>query len=215
MVSAVRRSRGFTQISTRESRGFTLIELLVVTAILVIVSGLVLANHSRFGGKILLQNLAYDMALSVRQAQVYGISVRQFGAGTYSAGYGIRFSTSVPTSYVLFADAVQIDGMFSNGESVQTYSLDRGYRVAKLCAPAGTNRSTCTSVPSLDILFKRPEPDAYISANGVPCVSWDGTQYQAIVGQCQESARIVLSAPSGDQVDFIVDLNGQVAVNKN
>jgi prepilin-type N-terminal cleavage/methylation domain-containing protein len=97
MVSAVRRSRGFTQISTRESRGFTLIELLVVTAILVIVSGLVLANHSRFGGKILLQNLAYDMALSVRQAQVYGISVRQFGAGTYSAGYGIRFSTSVPT----------------------------------------------------------------------------------------------------------------------
>jgi type II secretory pathway pseudopilin PulG len=192
-----------------------LIELLVVTAILVIVSGLILANHSRFGGKILLQNLAYDMALSVRQAQVYGISVRQFGSGTYSAGYGIRFSTALPASYVLFADAVQVDGMFSNGETIQTYSIDRGFRITKLCAPAGTDRATCAAVPSLDILFKRPEPDAYISANGVPCVSWDGTQYQAVVGQCQESARIVVSAPSGDQVDFIVDLNGQVAVNKN
>src|SRR3989344_9303934 len=53
-------------------RGFTLIELLVVTGILVLISGLVLANNTRFGGAILLKNLAYDVGLSIREVQVYG-----------------------------------------------------------------------------------------------------------------------------------------------
>ncbi len=195
------------QARMRSARGFTLIELLVVTAILVIVSGLVLANHSRFGGKILLQNLAYDMALSVRQAQVYGISVRRSGSGTFGAGYGAHFSTSAPSSYSLFADSVLADGMLTAGETVQTYSLERGYRISKLCAPAGASVASCTSVASLDVLYKRPEPDAWISADGASCVS--------VQVNCKESARVVLSAPSGDTVDFIVDLNGQVAVDKN
>lgn len=204
---ALRRSRPALR---HHARGFTLIELLVVTAILVIVSGMVLANHSRFGGKILLQNLAYDMALSVRQAQVYGISVRRTSAGTFGAGYGAHFSTATQverTSYILFADSIAVDGMLTSGETVQTYSIDRGFKVSKLCAPAGVSAASCTSVTTLDVLYKRPEPDAWISANGNSCVS--------VQANCIESARVVLSAPSGDTVDFIVDLNGQVAVDKN
>lgn len=188
-------------------RGFTLIELLVVTAILILITGLMLANHSKFGGRILLENLAYDMALTVRQAQVYGISVRQFGSGNFSSGYGMHFAVSSPTSYVLFADAVQVDGMLSNGETVQTYNIDRGYRIEKLCAPSGTDIDTCTSVASLDVLYKRPEPDAWISAGGNSCIN--------LASNCQESARIGLISPAGDRANFIVDLNGQVAVNRH
>src|SRR3989344_4615422 len=50
-------------------RGFTLVELMVVTGILVVITSLILANNTRFGGAVLLENLAYDIALSMRKAQ--------------------------------------------------------------------------------------------------------------------------------------------------
>lgn len=187
-------------------RGFSLIELLVVTGVLILITGLMLANHTRFGGKILLENLAYDIALSVREAQVYGISVLRFGASTYSAGYGMHFAISTPASYTLFADAVQSDGVFTGGETVRSYFIDRGYTIEKLCAPAGADIASCTAVSTLDILFKRPEPDAWISANGNSCT--------VSAGNCIESARVGLISPAGDRANFIVDINGQVSVNR-
>ncbi len=187
-------------------RGFTLIELLVVTAILVLITGLMLANHNRFGGRILLENLAYDMALSVRTAQVYGTSVLRSSAGTYSAGYGMHYSMSTPTVYTLFADAVTSDGLFTNGEQIQTFAISRGYRIEKICSPAGTDISSCTSVNQIDIIFKRPEPDAWISANGSSCT--------ALAANCMESVRIGLVSPNGERAGFVVEVNGQVAVNK-
>ena len=61
---------------------------MVVTAIFVILSAVVLANNSRFGNVIVLQNLAHDISLSVREAQVYGIAVRRYdplsGPGTFN-----------------------------------------------------------------------------------------------------------------------------------
>lgn len=191
----------------RPEAGFTLIELLAVTAILILITGLMLANHSKFGGRILLENLAYDMALTVRQAQVYGISVRQFGTGNFSSGYGMHFAIASPTTYVLFADAAVQDGLLTSGETVQTYTIDRGYRIEKLCAPAGTDIDSCTAVTSLDVLYKRPEPDAWISAGGNSCIG--------LLSNCQESARVGLISPAGDRANFVVDLNGQVAVNRH
>ena len=56
------------KLETFRDRGFTLIELIVVTGIIVVVSTLVLSSNARFGGAILLENLAYDVGLSVRKA---------------------------------------------------------------------------------------------------------------------------------------------------
>src|SRR3989344_5480115 len=85
-------------------RGFTLVELMVVTGIFVVITSLILANNTRFGGAVLLENLAYDIALSVRRAQVYGIAVRRFGEDDFSAGYGVNFTIGTPAVYILFAD---------------------------------------------------------------------------------------------------------------
>src|SRR3989344_919601 len=98
----------------RDNAGFTLIELIVVTGIIVVVSSLMFANNNRFGGVVFLENLAYDVALSMRKAQVYGIAVRRCDpnktascttANQFALGYGIQFSKATPTMYVLFADA--------------------------------------------------------------------------------------------------------------
>ena len=60
------------------SRGFTLYELLISMAIIVLVAGIVIYNHKRFETDIEITNVAYRVALELRQAQVYGISVKQF-----------------------------------------------------------------------------------------------------------------------------------------
>ena len=193
-----------------------MIELLVVCGIMVVVGGIIFASNSKFGGQVLLQNLAYDVALSMRQAQVYGISVQRFGSGltSFSYGYGMHFDTDTPTSYNLLAD-VDGDGIYDAGEDVppSPYSIGRGYSIFKLCAPAGVLLSDCTAtgsslqVPKLDIVFIRPEPDAWISASSVSCTPRS-------TGACQPSARIVLQSPRGDTMSISVFANGQIAVDQ-
>ena len=56
--------------------GFTLIELLVSIAIFIIITSVAVWNNSQFNSTILLTDLGYEIALSVRQAQVYGITVK-------------------------------------------------------------------------------------------------------------------------------------------
>jgi prepilin-type N-terminal cleavage/methylation domain-containing protein len=200
-------------------KGFTLIELLVVTAILVIITSLVLVNSNRFGGTVLLQNLAYDVALSVREAQVYGISVRSF-SGEFDFGYGMHFDAGSQT-YVLFADALALNGLYDcpnpelegSCERVESTEIQRNFRVVKLCAPAGITTDECMSNSSLwasklDILFKRPEPDACISADDSIKIDSDG----GCTLNPEESARVVLESPRGDRRGFIVEATGQISV---
>ncbi len=204
-------------IRSAVSRGFTLIELVAITAIIALITGLILVSDSAFGGKVLLENLAYDLALSVRQAQVYGISVQRFGTNTFTfnAGYGVHFDTANASQYLTFADAcTPADGIYTTlggacplGELVTTTQIERGFRILYLCAPAGSAYNTCTQWSSLDIVFKRPEPDAIISAGGFSC--------PLTLGTCFDSARIVVMSPRGDKASVIVYLNGQISVEKS
>jgi len=184
---------------TRPSAGFTVIELLVVSGIIALISGLVLVNNNRFGGEVLLQNLAYDIALSIRQAQQFGISVQRFQGG-FGAPYGMHFQSSGASAqsvYVLFADAVDENGLYDGGEIVQSTTVSQGYRIVDLCVTPPDSTEVC-GLTSLDITFKRPEPDAYIRSAGI--------------GNLNESARIRLTSPRGDQKEVTVEANGQISV---
>jgi prepilin-type N-terminal cleavage/methylation domain-containing protein len=186
--------------SAKAERGFTLIELLVVTGIMVVISGVMLSSNARFGGAITLRNLAYDVALSVREAQIYGISVRRFGVSDFTSGYGMHFRTSDPTSYKLFADAkAPSDGLYSGKEElVENLSIGRGFSISDLCVTIGTASTETCGISKIDILFKRPEPDAHIRYN-------DGTSLN-------QRARIQLSSPRGDVASVLVEATGQISV---
>ena len=139
---------------------FSLIEMLVVISIFTLISIIILANHSRFNSSVLLGSLAYNIALSVRQAQVYGVSVQSAPNSTgFETGYGMHFTTG--TSYVLFAD-MNKNKRYDDGDSiVKTYSIGRGHTVTGFCG--GT---TCSpEITSLDVVFIRPNPDANMTDN--------------------------------------------------
>ena len=185
------------QLPTTNSRGFTLIELLVVTAILVVVATIILTNYSKFGGTVVLRSLAYDMALSIRQAQTYGTAVRRTKAGDFTVGYGIHARTASPSSYILFADSVE-NGHYDAGEAVETFSLSSGFQIADLCSTAGVSPTEECGVDKLDIVFKRPEPDAKIRINDLE--------------ELQQRSRIVVRSPRGNEVGILVEATGQISV---
>ncbi len=136
------------------SRGFGLMELIIATALFGIIASLILLTYSKVGEQFALSSLAYDVALSFRQAQSYGISVHEFrngGMGTFDVGYRLHFDATNLYTYVLFADArasefshPALTGSFDSAytetgctglapECVSVSRLERGNRIYKFC----------------------------------------------------------------------------------
>lgn len=170
--------------------GMTLVELLVVLAIFVIVMGLTIFDYGRFRSSVSVQNLADDIALSIRRAQNYAIGV-QNAQSDFSNGYGIHFSTATPTSirlagsnksFIIFND-IPVSGspnkkydydtassssacssatLSSGNECLDLLTITSADEIKYVC-PNGTG---CTTGYA-DITFIRPNPDAYICTGSV------------------------------------------------
>lgn len=155
-------------------------ELLVVVAIITIIMAIVLTGQGMFNKTLLLETTAYDVTLALRDAETYGIGSRAAGTVT-NAGYGIHFTPG--DSFTLFADTYPTlstchpnTGLpnaepgncvydANNGETVHTYTLGNGITVSSLCVFNGS--WSCSGTSSLDIVFSRPNPVAFISKNGL------------------------------------------------
>lgn len=181
---------------------------MVVCAIFIILTAVVLASNSRFGNVIILQNLAHDIALSVRSAQVYGIAVRRcdpnavttacVSGNQFANGYGVHFAPGA--GYELFVD-VNDNGLWDPGETVQPTTIGGGFFIVDVCAPEGS-----CGRDRVDIVFRRPEPDACISANDVVTV---------VDSECVatiQRAHIILQSPRDDQAVVVVEGSGQISV---
>lgn len=174
------------------NRGFTLIELLVVLAIITIITAVVFTSQSSFNKTLVLANTAYDVALTIRYAESYGLGSRAFGSSV-DTGYGIHFASGTKTSFILFADTYPPVGTgslchpapsydptgpsalsgncsfdASQGEQVQVYTLGNAITISDFCAQSnGTWLCASTGgLTSLDVVFSRPNPTPFMSENG-------------------------------------------------
>ncbi len=184
-------------------RGFTLIELLVVAGIITIITLVILAKHGEFNNTVLLRSLAYDMALSVRQAQVYGISVReaQSGEEPFDVGYGIYIASANPTTYVLFEDLDRDNLYDGEEESVEIFTVRRGYGIARFCATLTSGVEKCApgDLTSLSVAFERPNPDAIIKSD--------------LENDVYASSFIEVESPAGERMRIDIAATGQISVD--
>ncbi|MCX6715956.1 MAG: prepilin-type N-terminal cleavage/methylation domain-containing protein [Candidatus Taylorbacteria bacterium] len=202
------------------NRGFTVVELLVSLAIFVAMTSVIVAKFGTFNQSTLLTDTAYDVALIVRLAQSYGLSVKsatQIGSGNFSYPYGVDFNifsatscgsaSSNATTLVLFADydGATDDMCDSNDVSIRPYLLVRGAYLSGLCVGADT--TACYnggSVTRINVSYQRPNPEAKICAtkNGGSVV-------------CNYAyAEATISGSDGSTRTIVMRQNGQISVKR-
>ena len=213
-----------------KNRAFTLIELIVTIAIFALMTALIMARYGSFDQGTLLTSLAYDIALTVRTAQTYGVSVKttQLSANDFSSGYGVEFDLSSPQQFVLYSDA-SAGERFSNfvdvnaGDIVSTYNIKRGARITAICV-ANSTQKRCTTDQSaqgyswysgyvidatlskIDIEFVRPNPDPLI---------YRVESATQLDGPYTDVKIIVQSADDGGQRVIDINQTGQISVGLN
>lgn len=155
--------------------GTTLIELLVVIAIFAVISGITIFNYGKFNSSLTTQNLADDIALTIRRAQGYAIGVRGYN-NTFNSGYGVHFTsnnnsqdlyTGSNKSFILFADLTA--GMNYNynnsgkcgevsqlNECIEMLSILSSDKIESIVLD---NQTVVPERGSVDIWFKRPDPE--------------------------------------------------------
>jgi len=155
-------------------KGFSLPELIIVIAIFVIITTVALFNQGRLSSSVLLTNMAYEVGLAVREAQIYGIGVRSTDAsGNFAGQFGAHFDTNNDKQVIVFAD-MNNNGQYDAGvgdESRYVYEFDnrRGNRITAVCVGGpgvGWSSGPCNAdvnQQSVDVLFKRPNPSNLVS----------------------------------------------------
>ncbi len=207
-------------------KGFTLVELLISVSIFVVMTVLLIAKYGNFNQSVLLTNLIYDVALVVRTAQTFGLSVAntasQSSSASFDAAYGVDFSVdttdSANTKVILFTDTspLPVDGIYTSGSdaTISTYNISRGAKVTYLCVGTETTCAgtppTAGNVKQLDVTFKRPDPTAIICYRNLsdavscqdPSNSANPVQY----------AKIVIVGTDGSPRALEIFRNGQVSI---
>lgn len=171
---------------------------------MLVITSMFLVRNSQFNSSILLRSLSYEVALSIREAQVYGVGVREVSVGSnnFSAGYGVHFSSVTPTAYLLFADSDN-DRLYGTGDAaVQNFKVQNGFVISQFCATTTSGASQCSpdAISSLDITFRRPNPEPVIRTSAL--------------GYTYSGASITVSSPNGATRSVTIGAAGEIAVQQ-
>ncbi len=197
-------------------RGFSLIELLVSIAIITFLMGTVLFSYRDSNDRLVVNSAAQELAIAIRQAQSYGLSVKESGIGTgaFSYAYGIYASPILDnTSYYIFIDR-NANGLYDAGsgtcgevttECIEKITFRNNVTMQQVCAvPIGSSDCPNPFAGSLYVTFLRPNPDANIDFLDLT---------NSIVMNNFPTGKFKLISPNGLVVSVRVESAGQVYVN--
>lgn len=212
-------------------RAFTLVEMLVVLAIISIISIVVIVGQGTFDNSLTITDTAYTIALSIREAQTFGLSSRNFNGAT-NAAYGVHFDAGAPRNYVLFADiypaapgspssycpghtaaAGNPDAKPGNcvydagqNELIQTFTFNRGFTISNVCGHDSGNVQHCATGGAGSALTGLDLMYLRPNTDSV-VVGLTGTSPLALT-----DAQITLLAPQGGTRNICVTSVGEVSV---
>lgn len=189
-------------------RGFSFPELMVSIAIFTILSLILLSDYKSFGTRLSLESMVEEMGQWVRETQITAMSVKPSAANSaVFPGYGLHF-VSGSNQFLYFTD-LDNSKTYNAGDGLEkTITLSGGNTVFSLC---GTTAGPAVVAPcvnplgkanAMDIVFRRPDPDANIwgDKNGAgPAVS-----YSSVI--------ITVSSPRGYLRSVEVRTTGQITI---
>lgn len=171
-----------------EHKGFTLIEFIVIISIFAIMAAVALFNFNGFRSNVGLNNLAHDIGLTIRQAQVFGWSNQSASSsGTIALDANnnpIRYADGVyfgaanlATQFILYqkADPTDTQEYVPNTDTVvDTIKINGPYVISGIASAQSGQESSLAITPdgripttnvspqtgSVSIAFTRPQPEA-------------------------------------------------------
>ena len=171
-------------------------EVLVVLAIVGILAAVIVGNYRAYERQNVVENLAQDIALTIKLAQSYGLNVR---GSDFESSYGVSFNDATPTSYKIYRDNDRgpIFTSLLGATDLEVFSIGQGYVISDICGLPPAAAEDCT-MSRMDITFDRPNPDANFRDNS------DVINYDEV--------RIRITGPGGDSKDIRVRATGFVSV---
>lgn len=178
--------------------GFSLVELLVAISIVTILSAMLVFQQSNFDSSIYLKNLAYEVSLTIREAQLYAIRGQSEGGigcddGELDCPYGVYFDkTEDNQSLILFRDRNR-NGEYDDGEAIEEFAFEHNNSIQNICDSAS---GPCNEKTELHVTFDRPSPAPLFSDSSI------------------DDARIIFENRDGTTVTVTMLASGQIAVEQ-
>lgn len=154
------------KIINNSTKGFTLVEFIVIMSIFAIMVGVVLFNFAGFRSTVTMENLAHDIALSIRQIQVSSGATRSIDNPDKETPRGIAFfkdSSGWEKRFVIFEDTTG-DSSYSLEEDllIDDISIQTKDFISDICFTNDLNDSDCTQINDSQavILFQRYSTEA-------------------------------------------------------
>ncbi len=211
-------------------KGMTLIEMLMVVFIFMTISTMILFNYGKFESSISLQNLADDIALSIREAQSYAIGARGIPNGDvnnpdkFFKDYGIHFANLNPSpvsptggstkSFVFFVDFSDYgrykykENDSSCGDLIDIHN--ECYKVISISSAdyiSNIKSSSGDVLKGVNILFSRPYPEPSF------CIITNTSNYECSINTSISYIEIEVKNPRTDKTKTVTITNtGQIVV---
>ncbi len=159
--------------------GFTLVEFIVIISIFAVIAGVSFFNFAGFSTRISLENLAQDVALTIRQAQTYGLSATELLGQAPTRGVFFKHAAGggYEDSFIIFQDtsticsSVQHECRYDSQDLVvDTITIQTGDRIKEICVGDQNGTTLRCNTSDVSITFTRPDPKASIrtSSSGLP-----------------------------------------------
>lgn len=142
------------------SKGFTVVELVIVTAIITLLSALLIARiHITNPGRAL-KGGAQELAANIRKTQNMAVSTKKTG-GDIPCGYGLYFDKNTPSGYILFAewDSDPNCGNINRDYDGGSEKIKEIIFSSPLVEIASTNPSP------LSLFFLPPDPETFVNGS--------------------------------------------------
>lgn len=165
-------------------RSFTLIELFVVTSIIILLSGVVLANYRSGQGQLALQRSASKLAQDIRKAQEMAMSAKECSIDKCGGsqpiipqgGYGVFFDKYVSVGEAnydiyIYADTDGDEKKSLSDPNIETiYKESEGVYIEKEVKIKEVSVNAVVS-DKISINFKPPDPTTSISGGNLASIT--------------------------------------------